>query len=213
MTRAMSSAPSVPDGMRYRLTYKLPQLRSTFLGLFIKSFVIILLGLLVFYIDDRDFFNYRYTIAFIIALAVLKCVYFLSISYHKILEVSVKNTAYYDFILFMAMNTTVVIISFSADFFCLLQVDPSSLKGLENNLSLFEKGFNCFYFSALNFSFFGYGDILPSSIPAKIIMLFETFLSFLAIILVLSDFISLKESIYERSKKINERKAAETTQR
>lgn len=194
--------------MHYKLPHSLRYLRSTIAGLFVKSVIIILLGMAVFYIDDRDFFNYRYTIAIIIALSALKCIYFVSISYDKILEVSMKNTAYYEFILFMAMNITVVIISFSADFFCLLQVDSKSLQGIDHRLPLFDKGFNCFYFSALNFSFFGYSDILPESIPAKIIMLFETFLSFLAIILVLSDFISLKESIYQRSKKM-ERKSRE----
>ena len=187
--------------MKYNLPYQIFNLKSTTIGLFIKSFIIILIGLIIFYVDDRDFFNYHYTVAIIVGVSLLKCIYFVSVSYNKILEVSLKNTAYYDFILFMAMNISVIIISFSTDFFCLLQVDPRSITGIDVNWSLFEKGFNCFYFSALNFSFFGYSDILPVSISAKIIMLLETFLSFLAIILVMSDFISLKESIYERTKK------------
>ena len=55
----------------------------------------------------------------------------------------------------------------------------------------------------LNFSFFGYGDILPATIPAKIVLMLEATMSFLTVILVLSDFISLKESIadYKKNRK------------
>lgn len=54
------------------------------------------------------------------------------------------------------------------------------------------------YFSVLNFSFFGYGDITPATIPAKIIVLTEIVLAFLTVIFILSDFISLKESLQKR---------------
>ncbi|MEI8136025.1 MAG: hypothetical protein WCH21_01740 [Bacteroidota bacterium] len=113
------------------------------------------------------------------------------------MEVSVKNTAYHKFILFMAMNIFVVILSFSTDFFCLIQVAPHSLKGVASGAGIFEKVFDCFYFSVLNFSFFGYRDIIPVSIPAKTLMMIEASISFLTVILVLSDFISLKEGIAE----------------
>jgi hypothetical protein len=97
--------------------------------------------------------------------------------------------------LFMVMNIFVIIISFTTDFFCMVQVDPVSLEGIHTKASIAEKIFNCLYFSTLNFSFFGYGDILPVTIPAKVIMMMETLISFMTVILVLSDFISLKESI------------------
>jgi hypothetical protein len=183
-----------------KITNKIFSLKRTSLGAFVKSIIIILLGLGIFYIDDQDFFNYKYTVGIIICISFLKCLYFLRVSYHKILEVSLKNTAYYEFIIFMALNIIVMVISFATDFFCLCQVDPNSLKGVDLYSGIFEKIFDCFYFSMLNFSFFGYGDILPATIPAKIVMMFETMISFLAIILVLSDFISLKESISEKRK-------------
>lgn len=167
----------------------------------VKSIIIILLGLGIFYVDDKDFFDYKLTIAIIMLISVLKCAYFIGVSYQKIIEVSIKNIAYHKFMSFMALNIFLIIISFTTDFFCLIQVDARSLKGFDPNFTLPEKIFECFYFSILNFSFFGYGDILPATIPAKIELMLETIISFLTVILVLSDFISLKESLAERIKK------------
>ncbi|HQQ93926.1 MAG TPA: ion channel [Bacteroidia bacterium] len=187
--------------MNQAISQRLFSLRNSSAGAILKSAIIILLGITVFYVDDRDFFNYRITLGIIIALSLLKSFYFVSISYQKILEVSIKNTAYYEFILFMATHIFVIIISFAADFFCLVQVDPRSITGINQTAGLFEKAFDCFYFSVLNFSFFGYGDIIPVTIPAKLILMVEALLSFMAIILVLSDFISLKESLVDRHRK------------
>ena len=182
---------------------KLFSLRATYLSAFTKSLIVIILGFFIFYIDDHDYFDFRLTIAITLFISILKCAYFIGVSYHKILEVSLKNTAYYEFIIFMALNIFVIIVSFATDFFCLLQVDARSLEGIKPGMSVAAKIFECFYFSVLNFSFFGYGDILPATIPAKIVLMLEASMSFLTVILVLSDFISLKESIadYKKNKK------------
>ncbi len=111
------------------------------------------------------------------------------------MEASFYDVPYYRFMFFIALNIFVIIISFATDFVCLSQVDKFSLQGIPLHSSLFERIFECFYFSVLNFSFFGYGDILPRTVPAKIILMEEALLSFLTMILVLSDFISLKDSI------------------
>ena len=55
--------------------------------------------------------------------------------------------------------------------------------------------FDCFFYSVLNFSFFGFGDIMPQTIPAKIVTLLEVILAFFTVIFLLSDFISLKDSL------------------
>ena len=55
--------------------------------------------------------------------------------------------------------------------------------------------FDCFYYSVLNFSFFGFGEILPQTAAAKIVTLLEVVLAFFTVIFLLSDFISLKDSL------------------
>ncbi len=43
--------------------------------------------------------------------------------------------------------------------------------------------------------FFGYGDVTPQTVVAKALTLTEITLAFVTVIFLLSDFISLKESI------------------
>jgi len=55
-------------------------------------------------------------------------------------------------------------------------------------------------FSVLNFSFFGYGDIIPAHIPSKIVMLLEVITAFTTVIFLISDFVSMKDSMRNRDK-------------
>jgi len=55
-------------------------------------------------------------------------------------------------------------------------------------------------FSVLNFSFFGYGDIIPAQIPSKIVMLLEVITAFTTVIFLISDFVSMKDSMRNRDK-------------
>jgi hypothetical protein len=102
---------------------------------------------------------------------------------------------YHEFVLLIAYNMVEVTFSFAVDYYCLVSVEPQSLLGvdpvLQGSLLLFE----CFYFSVLNFSYFGYGDITPGNVFAKIVVLTEIVTAFSTVIFLLSDFISMKESI------------------
>jgi hypothetical protein len=55
--------------------------------------------------------------------------------------------------------------------------------------------FEMLYFSVLGFTNFGYDRILPQSATAKFLIALELIMSFITIIFMLSDFISLKESL------------------
>jgi hypothetical protein len=166
-----------------------------------KYFAIITLGVFIFLVDDAEFFNYKITLSLICFISLFKSIYFVSISYRKIIEASVREIAYHSFMAFMMLNIAMIIFSFAVDFSCLNQVNPKSFIGIEPNLNFWETQFEFWYFSVLNFSFFGYGQIMPLTISAKIIIIFEVIISFLTIVFILSDFISLKESITEKLNK------------
>ncbi|MBY0426305.1 MAG: hypothetical protein K2Q22_11760, partial [Cytophagales bacterium] len=55
--------------------------------------------------------------------------------------------------------------------------------------------FKFFYFSLLIFANIGIVKIVPESMLAETLVIFETILSFVTIIFILSDFLSLKESL------------------
>lgn len=171
--------------------------KATTIGVFAKCLLVILGGLFIFWIDDQEFFNPASTTLFVISLSILKWSYFIWIGYRKIIEVSDNGTAYHRFLLFVVMNISVLVLSFGIDYWCLYRINPKSFVGIDPTLTIPEQLFETWYFSVLNFSFFGYGEIMPRTIPAKLILIMETIISFLTIILVLSDFISLKESLAE----------------
>lgn len=183
--------------MKRKILPKQLGIKSATVSAFFKCILVILVGLFIFWIDDRAFFSPSITAQIIVALAVLKCTYFLWIGYQKVIEVSESNTAYHHFLVFVVMNISVLVLSFGIDFWCLYWINPKSFVGIDPTLTIPEQLFETWYFSVLNYSFFGYGEIMPRTIPAKMVLILETIISFLTIILVLSDFISLKESLAE----------------
>jgi hypothetical protein len=97
----------------------------------------------------------------------------------------------------MLVNMFQIILSFGLDYYCLLSVDPRSFS-VDEALTGPKLVFECVYFSTLNFTFFGYGDITPQTVAAKLLAMTEITLAFLTVIFLLSDFISLKESLQRR---------------
>jgi hypothetical protein len=106
-----------------------------------------------------------------------------------------QNLAHHRFLLLMGVNMSQMILSFAFDFQLLHQLDPASFTGVPVGAGLAETLFDYFYLSTLNFSFFGYSDILPQTVPARIVNLTEVLLAFFTVIFMLSDFISLKDSL------------------
>lgn len=166
-----------------------------------KYLLVTLLGFFLFIVDDQEFFNPLLTTSLIVILAALKSAYYVYFSYKKILEASRHEVMYHDFMLFMMVNISLVIFSFGLDYFCLNQVNPLNFVGIEKHLNTYELVFETWYFSVLNFSFFGYGQIMPTTIPGKLIIVMEVIMSFVTLVFILSDFLSLKESISEHLKK------------
>jgi hypothetical protein len=131
----------------------------------------------------------------IAAWAALKTCYYFAENLRYIQAAATTNLTYYRFLTLVAYNMAQITISYALDFYCLQRIDPDSLRGIDPNLNGASLLFECFYFSVLNFSFFGYGDIIPDHIPAKIVMLMEVITAFATVIFLLSDFVSMKDSI------------------
>jgi hypothetical protein len=165
----------------------------------LKYLFVIAMGAIVFFVDSLEFVDSIFTKLLILLLVVFKSIFFFIQSYKKIVEVTKNNVAYHNFLVFMAINIALIILSFAVDFLCLYQVEPLSFKGMDTSDGFYRKCFEMVYFSMLNFSNFGFGEVMPSGMLAKGIVSFEIIISFITIIFILSDFISLKESISKRS--------------
>lgn len=135
----------------------------------------------------------------VLVLAWAKTFFFGFENLNQLWEASLRNTAYYRFMLLMLVNMAQIIVSFGCDYFCLHRIDPASFGEINESLHGAELLFEFTYFSVLNFTFFGYGDITPLTIPAKLITMTEILLAFITVIFLLSDFVSLKESLVRKS--------------
>jgi hypothetical protein len=131
----------------------------------------------------------------VLALAAAKTLFFGIENIRQLRRASAENIPYHKFLLLMLMNVGQVITSFGLDFHLLHLLNRESFGGINEQLAGASLVFEFFYYSALNFMFFGYGDITPQTIPAKVLTLGEITLAFVTVIFLLSDFISLKESI------------------
>lgn len=131
----------------------------------------------------------------VVIFAAFKTAYYFGESLWYLIDAAASDLAYHRFLLLMAYNMAEVTFSFSLDFFCLQQLNNESFTGLDASRGNAELLFNCFYFSVLNFSFFGYGDIMPVHVPAKIVMLLEVITAFSTVIFLISDFVSMKDSM------------------
>ena len=128
----------------------------------------------------------------------LKTLYYFAENLRHLTDATTTDLAYHKFVILLAYNMAQITISYAIDFYCLVQIDSESLNGVDPQLAGAELMFECFYFSVLNFSFFGYGDITPAHIPAKVVMLLEVTTAFSTVIFLLSDFVSMKESMRRR---------------
>ena len=133
--------------------------------------------------------------AIILAAAWAKTLFFGVENIRQLWQATALNTPYYKFMLLMLVNMWQIMASFALDFHLLYRQAQSSFAGVNETLDGAELVFEFFYYSALNFMFFGYGDITPQSIPAKLLTLSEITLAFVTVIFLLSDFISLKDSL------------------
>ena len=131
--------------------------------------------------------------------AAIKTFYYFAENLRHLQDATTTDLPYHKFVLLLAYNMGQITVSYALDFYCMMRIDRGSLS-IEPEIVGFELMFECFYFSVLNFSFFGYGDIIPHHIPAKIVMLLQVTTAFTTVIFLLSDFVSMKESMRRRQK-------------
>jgi hypothetical protein len=137
----------------------------------------------------------QWAVPLILVVSLLKTAFFGVENIRQLMEASHQNLAYHRFMLLMLVNMAQIILSFGLDFHCLHIVSATYFSTNLANATFAETVFEFIYFSTLNFTFFGYGDVTPQSVPAKLITMSEILLAFVTVIFLLSDFISLKESL------------------
>ncbi len=136
----------------------------------------------------------------VLAVAAGKTLFFFAENLQHILMATRDNLAYHKVLGLMGVNMAQITLSFALDFWCLETAEPASFSSIEATWSRPELVFEFFFFSVLNFSFFGFGDVTPLTVPAKLVTMMEVLLAFFTVIFLLSDFVSLKDSLRVRKR-------------
>lgn len=131
----------------------------------------------------------------VLSAALAKTVFFFVENLQHILIATQDNMPYHRVLGVMGVNMTQITLAFALDYWCLETAEPSSFSAIDTTWTQGEQLFEFFFFSVLNFSFFGFGDVTPQTIPAKMVTMMEVMLAFFTVIFLLSDFVSLKDSL------------------
>jgi hypothetical protein len=161
----------------------------------IEYVIIVLVWLVTRQIIAVSDWNVSLLIALVLVLAWTKTAFFGGENIQQLWKASCQNTPYHRFMMLILINMSQIVLSFGLDYHCLHSINPNSYGSINPEFSQPELMFEFVYFSVLNFTFFGYGDITPQTIPAKLLTLTEIVLAFVTVIFLLSDFVSLKDSL------------------
>ena len=164
----------------------------------IEFLAIIFLAEFVMLLQNNNWLIESYLYSLIVLICWIKTAWFVYETSQDLTKATRQNMPYHQFLVIVGINMIQIVVSFALDYYVLLKVNPTCFNGINPAFSESELLFECFYFSALNFSYFGYGDITPANIPAKLVTLTGILLGFMTVIFILSDFITLKESIQKK---------------
>src|SRR5436190_18722229 len=91
---------------------------------------VVLIGLFEYYLADLKVSNaVFYSILF--SIVVTKLAGFLYFAFKRMMLISQPGISYFSFLVFVAVNILLIIVSFSADFFNIFIYDPEALSGME----------------------------------------------------------------------------------
>jgi hypothetical protein len=134
-------------------------------------------------------------LAVVFLFSISKVVYMVIKCFRRIVTISHMDVPYHRFLLFIAANVVLIVFSFSIDYLAVYHLDKTSFTGLEDTTNLVEEYFKLFYLSLLMFTNMGVANVVPVKIPAEILVMFEAIVSFVTLIFILSDYLTLRDSL------------------
>ncbi len=182
------------------MTYKIT--RSNFLKQLIKqmrSALVLVATVALVYVYLMQFVDHELSWVpyIVIFLTFIKSGYFTFFTFRQVNK-SIKQCHSFGQLLWIfGLLVMLIIFSYAADFTCLVAANPSSFKGFKpfESFNYFEYLFETFYFSVVTFAAIGYGDIVPITTPAKILVMMEIGQSFVLIVFGLSNINNIHTTI------------------
>jgi hypothetical protein len=178
--------------------------------LIIGFLLVLLFGMVEFFLIDVKA-SKAVVLTFVFLFSVTKVFYLVIRCFRRIVTISHMDLPYHRFLLFIAANVVLIVVSFSIDYLAVYHLDKTSFSGLEDTTNLVEEYFKLFYLSLLMFTNMGVANVVPIKIPAEILVMFEAIVSFVTLIFILSDYVTLRDSLRRlKNEKVKEEEEEET---
>ena len=119
----------------------------------------------------------------IVGLAFVKTIFIVRLTFIQLSKIIGESHQLTHVLTLFAVLIVLIIVSFSADYLALYVLNSENFKSTTSLEGSFFKGFFEFtYFSLITFSSVGFGDIVPLTIPGKLLVIMEVLLSFLVLV-------------------------------
>jgi hypothetical protein len=164
-------------------------------GILFQHLVIVGIGLGLFFFERLEIADLFWEKLILLIIALAKCIYFIEHSFRKIEEASLNDISYNRFIVIILTNILLIVVSFSIDYTCLETIQPGSFNGLAPLATMGDRIFEFSYFSVLSFTTVAFGDILPLTKAARSLTILEVVVAYLTTIIIISNFVQIKDSI------------------
>ncbi len=152
---------------------------------------VIALAVPILYIYLMQFVDHTalWTSYFVVFIALIKSCYFTFFTFKQVTKSIEKCHSFKQLLWIFGLLVFLIIFSYSADFTCLFVADSNSFNSGSTNIATpyLNQLFDFFYFSVVTFASIGYGDIVPVSLSAKLIVMLEIGQSFVLIVFGLSN--------------------------
>lgn len=126
---------------------------------------------------------------FVIIFSLLKVIYFLFFTLYRVENhLSHGTSSFYRCMISFGSVTVLLILSFTLDYLCLSDCNAQAFSGIAPNAPIYVQFFEFNYFSLVTFATIGFGDVVPTSLGAKLVVMLEITTSFFMVVFILSNF-------------------------
>ena len=127
--------------------------------------------------------NATYAVIMLLALTLIKIGFIIALSFNQLMKIIGQSHILSHVLVLFGYLIVVIVFSFAIDYTALYFFDPTHFKinnsAGSNGLLVF---FDMSYFSLITFSSVGYGDIVPITVTAKIVVVLEVALRFFVLV-------------------------------
>ncbi|HNP16954.1 MAG: ion transporter [Thalassobius sp.] len=125
----------------------------------------------------------------VVLFALIKTIYFTFFTFKQVNKSIRQCHSFGQLLWIFGLLVLLIIFSYAADYSCIAAANTGSFQGFNtsDNMGYLSFLFEFFYFSVVTFAAIGYGDIVPLTYPARILVIMEIAQSFVLIVFGLSN--------------------------